>query len=294
MPVDGITRADAEALYSDVLSAELITMLPRQSAVLQALTVVPMGTRVERMPVLDALPTAAFLNADQAPKPLTEISWKNKQIVAEEIAVIVPFSENVLADTSVDIQGRVTQLIVQEFGRVLDAAVLFGTGAPASYPVGGIVGNAVKVAKGTKGIADDLNNLFAQVELTGHDVTDFFATRALRAQLRGQTGLNGAPIYIPSEGNANVGSVYGINAMYPLGWDKAKATSIAIDDSSAIIGLRSDVKIKVLTEASLTGFGNLAERDSIAIRAVMRVGFTVAEPVSIDNPTAVLPFAYLL
>lgn len=297
MAVDGITKADAEALYAETLSAELITALPRSSAALSALTVVPMGTRTERIPVLSALPTAAFLAADQAPKPLSEVAWGKKELIAEEIAVIVPISETVLEDASIDVQSRVTSLIVQEFGRVLDAAVFFGTGAPSTFPAGGIFGQTPSTAKikSTAKIAEDLNSVFAAVEATGHDVTDVFATRALKGSLRGLASpVNGLPVYIPTEGNPNVGSIYGIPTQYPLGWDKTKAQVIAVDDACAIIGLRSDVKVKVLTEASLTGFGNLAERDSIAIRATMRVAFTVAEAVSIDNDTAALPFAALV
>ena len=296
MAVDGITQADAEALFDEALAAELITALPRSSSALQALTVVPMGTRTTRIPVLSALPTAAFLSADQAPKPMSEAAWVNKTLTAEEIAVIVPISESVLEDASIDVVARVTSLIVQEFGRVLDAAVFFGTGAPSTFPVGGIfgaIGAGSKVTT-TGVISTDLNAMFAAVEAVGLDVTDVFATRAMKAQLRGITSSVGTPIYVPSEGEANTGSIYGIPTRYPLGWDSTKAQAMAINDGAAIIGLRSDVKTKILTEASITGFGNLAEKDSVAIRAVMRVGFQIANPATIENPTGANPFAAII
>lgn len=295
MAVDGITRADAEAAFDEALSAELINALPRQSAALSNLTVIPMGTLTTRIPVLSALPTAAFLNADQAPKPLSEAAWQGKLLTAEEIAVIVPISETVLEDGSIDVMQRVTDLIVQEFGRVLDAAVFFGTGAPSTFPTGGLnaaAGPAMRVeASGVP--STDLNALFALIEDLGLDVSDVFATRAMKAALRGQTGVGGVPIYVPEAGMPNVGSIWGVPTAYPLGWDKSVATAIAVNDSVAVLGLRSDVKTKVLTEATLTGFGNLAERDSIAIRATMRVAFTLANPVSIDNPTGILPIGVL-
>lgn len=295
MAVDGITRADAEAAFDEALSAELINALPRQSAALSNLTVVPMGTLTTRIPVLSALPSAAFLNADQAPKPTSEVAWQGKMLTAEEIAVIVPISETVLEDASIDVMQRTTDLIVQEFGRVLDAAVFFGTGAPGTFPVGGIFGAATAAQKiAETGVpSTDLNALFALIEDLGLDVTDVFATRAMKAALRGQTGIGGVPIYVPNEGQPNVGSIWGVPTAYPLGWDKTKATAIAVNDSVAVLGLRSDVKTKVLTEATLTGFGNLAERDSIAIRATMRVAFTLANPVSIDNPDGTLPIGVL-
>lgn len=287
---------NAEATFDEVLAAELINSLPQSSAALANLTVIPMGTHTERIPVLSALPTAQFLTADQEIKPKSATAWKNVMLQAEEIAVIVPISENVIADSSIDVVSRTTQLIVQEFGRVLDAAVFFGAGAPASYPAGGIFGAAQAqgtVVAGSGAIADDLNDMFGQVEELGHDVTDVFADRALRTALRGQKDGNGAPIYVPTEGDPNVGYIYGVPTAYPLGWDKAKATAIALDDSCAILGLRSDVKTKILTEANITGFGSLAERDSIAIRATMRVAFQLADPVSVLNDTPLLPISAL-
>ena len=296
MAVDGITKTDAEALFDEALASELITALPSQSSALQSLTVVPMGTRTTRIPVLSALPTAAFLAADQDPKPLSEAAWTNKTLTAEEIAVIVPISESVLEDASIDVVSRTTSLIVQEFGRVLDAAVFFGTGAPSTFPVGGIFGAvpAGNKVTATGNIAPDLNAMFGHVEATGLDVTDVYATRAMKADLRGITSAVGTPIYVPSEGAANTGSIYGVPTRYPLGWDSASAVAMAINDGNAIIGLRSDVKTKILMESSLTGFGNLAEKDSIAIRAVMRVAFQIANPVSIDNPTGANPFAAIV
>jgi HK97 family phage major capsid protein len=287
---------NAEATFDEVLAAELINSLPQSSAALKNLTVIPMGTYTERIPVLSALPTAQFLTADQEIKPKSATAWKNVMLQAEEIAVIVPISENVIADSSIDVVSRTTSLIVQEFGRVLDAAVFFGTGAPSSYPAGGIFGAAQAqgtVVSGTGAIADDLNEMFGTVEELGHDVSDVFADRALRTQLRGQKDGNGAPIYIPTEGDPNVGYIYGVPTAYPLGWEKDKATAIALDDSCAILGLRSDVKTKILTEANITGFGSLAERDSIAIRATMRVAFCLADPVSILNDTPMLPISAL-
>ena len=58
-------------------------------------------------------------------------------------------------------------------------------------------------------------------------------------------------------------------------------------------GLREDVTIKILDEATITGFGNLAEKDSIAVRAVMRVAFAIADPVSIETGAQEVPVAAL-
>lgn len=290
----GIDRKEAEALFDITLSNELITSLPRHSMAMSELPVIPMGNKVSRIPVLSALPTARFLSAEQEPKPQTDIAWDQVLLTAEEIAVIVPIDETVLEDAKADVMGRATQLILQEFGRVLDAAVFFGAGAPASYPQGGIFAKARKTVTATDLPSDDFNNAFGIVEEIDQEVNAVFATRTMKARLRGQKSNMGVPIYIPTEGNPNVGSIYGVPTAFPLGWDKTKAEAIVMHKETAVLGVRSDIKTKILTEASLTGFGNLAERDSVAIRAVMRVGFAIANPASINNVGRELPIGAIV
>ena len=287
----GIDRKEAEALFDLTLAQELITALPRYSMAMQSIPVIPMGNKQTRIPVLSALPSARFLAVEQEPKPSTDIAWDQVLLTAEEIAVIVPIDETVLEDAKANVMGRATQLILQEFGRVLDAAVFFGTGAPVTYPKGGLFGAARGTVPATDIPSDDFNAAFGLVEEIDQEVNAVFGARTLKARLRGQKSNLGVPIYIPTEGNPNVGSIYGVPTMFPLGWDKTKAEAIVMHKETAVLGMRSDIKTKILTEASLTGFGNLAERDSVAIRAVMRVGFAIANPASINNPGRALPIA---
>jgi HK97 family phage major capsid protein len=293
--VDGITRADAEALFAEAVAPRVVQEATKRSVALATLPVLPMGTATERMPVLSALPTGAFLSADQAAKPLSEVAWGKKTLTAEEIAVIIPISETVIADSTIDVVGTVTDLIAQEFGRVIDAAVFFGTGAPSTFPVGGLFAAATgdQVVEATGVPATDLNALFGALEAAGFDPSDVYAGRGMKAALRGQTGVGGAPIYNPADGAGQFGSIYGVPLAYPLGWDKTAADAIVVDDSAVVIGLRQDLTIKILSEATLTGFGNLAEKDSIAVRAVMRVGFAIANPVTLDKGGQAYPVAAL-
>jgi HK97 family phage major capsid protein len=293
--VDGVTRADAEALFAEAVSPNVAEQATKSSVALATLPTLPMGSKVTRLPVLSALPTGAFLNADQDAKPLSEVAWDKKMLTAEEIAVIVPISESVIADASIDVVAKVTELIGQEFGRVIDAAVFFGTGAPATFPTGGLFGTAPSGQKSeaTGVVVDDLNTLFGSVEDLGFDVTNVYAGRGMRSTLRGQKDANGAAVYNPAEGAGQFGSIWGVPLGFPLAWNKATADAIAVDRAGVMLGVRQDVTIKLLTEATLTGFGNLAEKDSVAVRAVMRVAFQIANPVSIDAGARAYPVSAL-
>lgn len=283
-----IDRTAAAELFQEAVAPRVAEKATESSVVLGSLPVIPMGDKVMRMPVLSALPTAAFLTADQDVKPTSVASWDKVLLTAEEVAVIVPISETVIADSSIDVVAKVTDLIAQEFGRVVDAAALFGTGAPASWPSGGLYGiadTASQTVQQSAVVADDWNDLFAELEEIGYDVTDVFATKRVKSILRGQKDGNDSPLYVPTQGGAGVGEVYGVPVKYPSGgaWSDADVLALAVDRSTVTFGLRQDVTIKILSEATLTGFGNLAEKDSIAVRAVMRVGFAVANPVTLDT-----------
>ena len=85
-----------------------------------------------KMPVLDLLPVAYFVNGEggSAKKKLTTMAWDKKVIYAEEIAVIVPISEAVLDDADYDIWGEVRPRLIEAFGQKIDGAILFGQDKP--------------------------------------------------------------------------------------------------------------------------------------------------------------------
>ena len=113
-----ITRNDAEALIPVQESHEIIQGVVEQSAVLQrGRRLADMTAAQYRMPVLDMLPMAYFVNGEgsSARKKLTTMAWDKKVIYAEEIAVIVPISEAVLVDAVYDIWGEVRPRLVEAF-----------------------------------------------------------------------------------------------------------------------------------------------------------------------------------
>jgi len=293
-----IERTDLEDAFAVALSSNVIEYATQTSAALQAFPTLPMGTATYRQPVLAALPTGGFLSADQDVKPSSKAIWDGVLMTAEEVAVIVPVSESAIADANFDVTSAVERLIGQEFARILDAAVFFGTGAPASWPTGGIYQAAIGASPAQKteyvaNIADSYNALYGLVEEVS-DVTHVFSSKSVRSMLRGLKDTNGVPIYVPTMGTANVSAIYGIENRYPLGWDKTKALSLAVDSASVALGMRQDLTIKILDQATITGFGNLAEKDSIAIRAVMRPAFQIANPVSLDAGARKYPFAAIV
>lgn len=283
-----ITRADALALLARQDINEIVKPDVQTSVALQAFRQVRMSAGTARMPVLSAIPTAGFVtdgaaNEGTGVKPTSKVTWANKELIAEEIAVIVPIHENTLADSNFDIWGEVRPLVSQEFGRVLDAAVFFGVNKPATWVDPALVPGAIAaenyVVQGTGvDLAEDINEAFGLVEDDEFDVNSAFTGRFLRRQLRGLRDADNAPIYLDalrSDGSTN--SIYGQDLYYIKngGWDRDEAALLVGDSTKVVIGVREDFQVKLLDQATVGGI-NLAERDMIALRFKFRVAFATA------------------
>ena len=281
-----VTRSDALALLARQDIDEIIKPETSQSAALAAFRNVRMTAGTASMPVLAALPTAGWVTdtgAETDTKPTSKVSWTDKKLVAEELAVIVPVHENTLADSKFDTWGEIRPLVAQEFGRLLDLAVFFGDGKPATWldpalvPGAIAAGNTITEGTGVD-LAEDFNQAFALVEDDEFDVNAAFTGRFLRSELRGLRDADGSPIYVDSlRSDGGTPAIYGQDLRYVANrsWKKDVATALVGDSSKVVIGIREDVQVKLLTEATVGGI-NLAERDMVALRFKFRVAFATA------------------
>jgi len=317
-----ISRTDADLLIPDEISREIIKDTPQASVVLQRMRRLPnMARGVYKMPVLNALPTAYFVDGegtDQADysgegiKKTTDASWTNKSITAEEVACIVPIPEQVIDDADYDIWAEIKPLIVEAFGKVVDAAVLFGTNAPTSWPDdiltgAGSASQTLELGAGGADIYDDLlgeSGTFAMVEADGYMVTGNIADVSMKAKLRGCRDAMGVPIFSRSMQDKNRYELDGAPIDFPTNGAFAAASALMFsgDFSKAVYSIRQDVTYKVLTEAVIqnpsTGaiLYNLAQQDMVALRCTMRLGWQLPNPVNSMQPTAAdrYPFAVLI
>ena len=296
-----ITKADALALLARQDINEIINPTLSRSTALAAFRTIRMSAGTASMPVLSALPTAGWVSesatAPAGVKPTSKAIWGTKSLVAEEMAVIVPVHENTLADSRFDLWAEIRPLVSQEFGRILDAAVFFGTNKPATWTDEALVpgaiaaGNAVEAGTG-RDLGEDLNDAFGLVEDDGFDVNTAFSARFLRQQLRGIRDDNGQPVYLDSIRNdGNTSAIYGQDLWWVdnLAWDRDAALALVGDRSKVVLGIREDVSVKLLTEATVGGI-NLAERDMVALRFKFRVAFATAYSLAGKGATA-YPFA---
>lgn len=305
MPFDNITsRSDGEALIPEEVSRAMLGKAVEDSAALQLFRRVPVSRKSVRFPILSALPTAYWVNGDTGLKQTTEMAWTNKFMTMEEIATIMPVPENVVADMEINIWDEAEPYLREAFARTLDAAVFFGSNAPASFPtavVPAAVAAGNTVAEGTAtaaqgGFMGDMDNLMAEVEEDGFDVSGYVAARSARRELRATRDTTGQKTD-PGRVSPNISTLDGLPVHYPMRglWPTGGATGsnvrvLAGDFDQFVVGVRQDISFKMLDQAVIqdnTGaiVYNLAQQDMVAMRLVFRVGWQVANTINNDQPT---------
>lgn len=279
-----ISKAEALALLAEQDIDEIINPKTSQSAALQSFHSVKMTAGTAKMPVLAALPTAGWVTdtgASTDTKPTSKMSWKDKNLVAEEIAVIVPIHENTLDDSKFDIWGQVRPLVVAEFGRVLDLAIFQGVNKPASWTDAALIPGAIAAGntfEATADVAEDFNDAFSLVENDEFDVNAVYTGRFMRSQLRGLRDSQNRPVYLDAlRSDGDTSSIYGQDLFYVTNrsWNRNQAIALVGDRDAVTLGIREDVQVKLLDQATVGGI-NLAERDMVAMRFKFRVAYATA------------------
>jgi HK97 family phage major capsid protein len=311
-----IARADAEALIPEEMSAEIFQHVAEGSAVMKLGRRLPdMATGTRRLPVLSSLPLAYFAEeAAEYPttgydnlKNVTKAEWEKKYIYAEDIAVILPIPEAVLDDAGYDIWGELRPHMIEAFGQVFDAAVLYGTGAPATWP-NGIVPDALTagnfLALGDIGdLYDDIMGgtqatpgLIMHVELDGYFPNGFIGAVPVRGMLRGLRDTSGAgqPLFRQATTGMPPATQYELDGSpiyFPLNGavDPAESLLVCGDWTKLVWAIRKDITYKILDQAVIqdpstgTIMYNLAQQDMVALRATMRIGWNVPNPINRTN-----------
>src|SRR4051812_388206 len=90
------SRVDVAGLIPENVASEIVTTIQERSVSAQLMQTVRMSSATERVPVIDMLPTAYWVNGDTGLKQTTKMSWDSKTLVAEELAAIAPIPEAVL------------------------------------------------------------------------------------------------------------------------------------------------------------------------------------------------------
>jgi HK97 family phage major capsid protein len=306
-------------LIPQEVSSEIIKNVSETGALLRLARRLPnMSSNQKRMPVLNALALAYFVSGDTSLKQTTELDWTNKYIDAEELAVIVPIPEAVLDDAQYPIWDEVRPELEAAFNVAVTQAVLYGTNIPATWTTNlgaaGLVaganaaGHQISAADytdlyeailGETGAGD--SGLLGLLEADGFMATAHLAHTTMRRKLRNVRDLDRNPIFLPSMQVRGQYDLDGAPCEFPLdGSLSATYWLISGQWNQLVYSIRQDITWKILDQAVIQDVAgnivyNLAQQDMVALRAVIRLGFALPNPINRMNTNAATrhPFAVL-
>lgn len=310
-----VTRANAAGLIPAQYSNELLQSTTENSAVMRlAKRITDIPASVKTMPILSALPTAYFVTGDNSTKQTTQMTWANKNITAEELAVICPIPVSVFEDmvkSGFNYWDSAKPYISEAMGVAIDAAVLLGTNIPASWQTDlGAAGiyALTNTASQTVSLAarvDLYDAMFAEdgvlglVEADGFMVSGHIAHTSIKGKIRNTRTVNGEPVFTSYTNTAQVGTQLatgqfdGAPILYPMNGAATSATYLdfAGQWNQLVYALRQDISYTVADQGVIQdGSGaivyNLFQQDMLAMRITMRLGFAIANPINRMQATA--------
>jgi len=315
-----VSRTDTAPLIGEEVIDAFLNEVVGSNPLMQLARRLPNISKAQaRLPVWSSLATAYFVSGDTGLKQTSDVSWTNKYIDAEELAVIVPIPQSVLDDSDYDIWAQVKPELLKAFSKAITAAVLYGTNIPATWTTN--LGAAGLVAKCTAAghtislanyadmyeavlgeTAAGVDGQYMLVEADGFGVTGNLAHISMKGLLRNTRDINGNPIFKTSMQDPSRYELDGAPIYFPTDGSIVSASSLNIAGQwdQLAYAIRQDITWKVLDQAVIQDAGgnivyNLAQQDMVALRGVMRLGFALPNPINDMNGTEATrcPFAIL-
>lgn len=260
-----------------------------------------MGSKEKRIPrqLVGVKPEAV---GEASPKPVDKPELDYVKLIAEAIAVIVPFTEDAIDDADVDTIGFVKDDVAQAFAEVYDGYALgYDPATPFVDSWSGNVplANIVPVGTSVSGdLVGDLSEAISRIEVNGYQCTGMAAHPRVKHILRDlRSPVTNQPIFVENlRDNFTDYSVFGVPAKFTRQVAAAGspvASEILLAYTPYLyVGDRKAITVKLLTEATLYDeWGEpypLAQKDSIALRFVNRKAFCVKRDIALSKVTGVL------
>lgn len=317
---NSITTSGVASLIPQETASEIIKNVIATNPIMQLAKKLPnMSSSQTKMSVASALASAYFVNGSAGLKQTSSMSWENKYLDAEEIAVIVPIAQDKLDDSSYDIWGEVRPSIEEAITLLITQAVLYGTNIPSSWTTNLGAAGLVAVctaASQTLSLADyddvygallgktgaGALGVLGAVEADGFGVTGSLAHMSFKSELRNCRTTDGHPVFNADPNGPTPYSLDGSPVYFPTDGSIVSGSSLLVagDWQKLVYSMRQEMTYTIADQAVITDAAgaivyNLFQQDMVALRATMRLGFALPNPINRMEETAAsrCPFATL-
>lgn len=281
-----ILRTNSSGLIPEELSKSIIQDVVNGSAIMSLSRIEEMTTHEKTISVLEGV-TAYFVDEAEAITTNTTANFRPVKLTTSKLAVIVPFSNELLNESITDVIAELKAGITEQFYRKFDVEAVTGAGSVFTKNIRGVIGTSSQhytlAATPVIEIFEYISDSMGLVEQHGYNVNGFISHHGYKNNIRKLKDHEGNALYSPATANSGADQFYGVPIRYSFGVDKDDTSIITGDWRYSIVGLKNEIQYKVLSEATVGGV-NLAEKDMSAIRAIMPIAFAIAK----DNAFAEL------
>ena len=215
----------------------------------------------------------------------------------KKLAAIIPFTEELLEDSAINLTQLVAQLFAEAVAKEEDLQFFNGTGSPWTGILNNGSVNIVALGAGedmSDITADDLLDMIDKTPAGALSGAKFYLHRHALSYIRKLKDITSGQYIFQQPGNGLPGTIWN----YPYELVEAcpdKTAGAAANKGiiafgnlklAAIFGDKQQIRAKLLDQATVTdGDGstvlNLAEQDMVALRLEERVGYVLALPKAI-------------
>ncbi|GGG01800.1 phage capsid protein [Rhodococcoides trifolii] len=275
------TQSAGGVLVPTPVAASVIDVARAQARVLQAgATIVPMQSATSKIPRITNEGAARFYAEGEQRVP-QDIAFDAVTLQAKSFERLILVSNELLADSDPSVGNVIEQSFSAQIAAGLDQAALYGTGA-GSNPTGiANTAGVLQVAHGANGTAlsnyDWLISAEGVIRANNWEPTAHIASPRTATNLALLKDSQGRYLDAPST-LAPILTSTNIPVNLTTGTSTTASQIVSGDFRQVLVGVRSDLKIRVLTE-------RYADTGQTAFLATLRIDVQLAHPTAfvVDN-----------
>lgn len=261
------------------ISAEIITKVQEESAIMRLAKPINLPGRGLTIPVIAGDPEANWVDETNA-KPVSNPTLSQKNMKGYTLAVIVPFSNQFKRDAQA-LYAEIVSRLPKVLGNKFDATIFHGTAPGTGFDV--LTGSTAETISGTgKSFYKALVNSDVAIAAAGYAVNGYAMSPQARGEMLLAEDNNKRPLFVNNVAEGGIPRLLGQPVYYTRGVYGAGDTNdpdvlgVAGDWTQARYGIVQGVDVSISDQATLTISNsqvNLWERNMFAIRAEIEVGF---------------------
>jgi len=288
IPLSGDSNSAGGRLLPSPLVETVVEQIQRESGTLSLVDTATTSSRKEVIPIFKGRPQAQFVDEGSA-KPVDGAEFGSTTLNVKKMAVIVPFTDEILQDAQDDPRALVTNDLIGAFADLADAHILglaAGSVISSSFDsdLAGDAGDSVELSTDGDNLRKAVSAALGVLESNGYSSANSVLWSGDAAQqirdARTQDD-NTVAVYNGADPNYGLNSALSTNLASIGSAEEGDVVGVVFDSNYTRFRVRTDLALTVSNQAAYTQGGELVsafENNVTLLRWEMRAGFVITDP----------------